>query len=386
MRILWLPHLHWEFIRGGQREYRLAEGIKDVHEVHFATWVYARRPGPALQALRSKTWSESGFTIHQFPRIPNIAGARVHEKSARGLRINEMFQQRALRQIVRRDRIDLVICSISHQAVGLPPADLGVPVIFDYLDYKLEAWPDVERSYFRLADAVTCTSQVLVENTERLHPHVYALPNGVDLDAASTADGHRVRVRYGLDGAKIVSLIGVTASPRLFYIDAIADLARRFDNVVFLMVGYPGPLGDAMIGRARQLGLRAIATGQVPPNQVADFFAATDVGLYPGDQTSYFDAASPLKVLEYSAAGKPVVATDLAELRNWGFPNVHLAAPTPESFSRALTSALTARHGSPDLSRFSWPTLTARLLEILQEVSERSMASRPRREPQRCVR
>lgn len=383
MKILWLPHLHWGFVRIGQREFRFADAIKHVHEVHIATWIYARRPRPALQALRNKTWSEDGLTIHQFPRIPNIVGQSVHDRSARGLRINEMLQQRAVREIVRREGIDLVICSISHQAVGLPPADLEVPVIFDYLDYKLEAWPDVEKAYMRLADAVMCTSEVLVERVRRLHPHVYSLPNGVDLDAAATADGQRARMKYGLDGAKIVSLIGLTASPQLFYIDAIADVARKFDNVTFLMVGEPGPLGDAMIGRARELGLRVVATGEVPPGQVADLFAATDVGLYPGDQTAYFDAASPLKVLEYSAAGKPVVATDLAELRNWGFPNLRMAAPTPEAFSGALTSALNApSQGTPDLSRFSWPNLTARLLEILHEVSERSVRSRPRRDGQ----
>ena len=376
MRILWLPHLHWEFIRVGQREFRFAGAIKDLHDVHFVTWLAVRRPSGALQALRSKTWREDGLTIHQVPRVLNIVGQRVHEKSARGLRINEILHQRAVRQLVRREGIELVICSISHQAVGLPPADLEVPVIFDYLDFKLEAWPDVEKAYMRVADAVVCTSQVLVERVQRLHPNVYSLPNGVDLDAAATADGERVRVQYGLHGAKVVSLIGVTASSHLFYIDAIADIARRFDNVVFLLVGEGRELGEAMIARARQLGLSTVATGQVSPGEVADFYAATDVGLYPGDQTAYFDAASPLKVLEYSAAGTPVVATDLAELRNWGFPNVHLAAPTPEAFARALASALTERHESPDLSPFSWPNLTARLLEILREVSERGKLAR----------
>ena len=49
----------------------------------------------------------------------------------------------------------------------------------------------------------------------------------------------------------------------------------------------------------------------MPPSEVADFFAATDVGLYPGDKNAYFDAASPLKILEYTAAGKPVACVRL---------------------------------------------------------------------------
>ena len=373
MRILWLPHGDWRFIRRGQREYWFAQAINDKHDIHFLTWLDVRtRPTAALESLRTKTWRDAGLTIHQARRVPNVFGQRVHERSARGLRINELLHQHAVRQLVRRERIDLVICGIGHQAVGLPPDDLEVPLVFDYLDYKLEAWPEVEAAYMRIVDAVVCTSEVLVERTQRLHPHVSYLPNGVDLGAAAAADGKRVRAEYGLvDGASIVSLIGVTASSRLFYIDGIATAARDVPNLVFLLVGDGGSLGDAMSERARELGLRTVATGPVPPSEVADFFAATDVGLYPGDQTAYFDAACPLKVLEYSAAGKPVVATDLAELRRWGFPNVRLAAPTAEAFASEIKLALRSAPERPDLERFSWSALSAQLLEILSEVSAR---------------
>jgi glycosyltransferase involved in cell wall biosynthesis len=372
MRILWLPHHHWLFIRQGQREYRFAQAIKDVHDVHFLTWLEVRtQPTAALEALRTKVWRDDGLTIHQARRVPNFLGQRVHETSARGLRINELLHQHAVRQLVHRERIDLVICGISHQSVGLPPDDLEVPLIFDYLDYKLEAWPEVEAAYMRIADAVVCTSEVLAERSQRLHPHAYYLSNGVDLGAAAAANGARVRAEYGLDGASVVSLIGVTASTNLFYIDGIAAAARDVPNLVFLLVGDGGALGDSMLSRARELGLRTVATGPVPPSEVADFFAATDVGLYPGDQNAYFDAASPLKVLEYSAAGKPVVATDLAELRNWGFPNLHLAAPTADAFASEIKAALNSQPGRADLEPFSWSYLTARLLEILTEVSAR---------------
>jgi len=372
MRILWLPHNDWLFIRRGQREFRFAQAIKDVHDVHFVTWLKVRSWSPAaLDSLRTKMWRDAGLTIHQARRVPNFLGQQVHERSARGLRINELLHQHEVRQLVHRELIDLVICGISHQLVGLPPDDLEVPLIFDYLDYSLEAWAEVESEYMGIADAVICTSEVLANRARRLHPHSYYLPNGVDLGAAAAADGKRVRAEYGLDGANVVSLIGVTASSRPFYIDGIAAAAREDSTLVFLLVGDGGALGDAMIERARELGVRTFATGPVPPSEVADFFAATDVGLYPGDQTPYFDAACPLKVLEYSAAGKPVVATDLAELRNWGFPNVHLAAPTAEAFASEIKLALRSQPEQPELDRFSWSALSARLLEILSEVSAR---------------
>src|SRR4051812_41838116 len=185
MKILWLPHQDWEFIRRGQREFRFAQAVKDTHDVHFMTWREVKtRPVAALSSLRTGRESADGLTIHQEPRVPNFLGQRVHESSGRGLRVNEWLHQRAVRQLVSRERIDLVLCGISHQAVGLPPADLEVPVVFDYLDFKLERWPEIEAEYMARADAVLCTSEVLVERSRRLHPHCYYLPNGVNLNAA----------------------------------------------------------------------------------------------------------------------------------------------------------------------------------------------------------
>ena len=99
---------------------------------------------------------------------------------------------------------------------------------------------------------------------------------------------------------------------------------------------------------------------------------ATDVGLYPGDANPYFDAACPIKILEYSAAGKPVVATDLAELRRLAFSNVYLAPPTPDAFGAAIVRALNERTAMPDLAAFDWDTLTAQFEDACEElISER---------------
>lgn len=361
--------MDWPFVRRGQREFHFAQGLKNAHEVHFLTW-HRTRPTPlsVLTSLRREADTESGMRIHQARRVPNFLGARVHKTSGRGLRINEKLYQRAVRQLVASEGIDIVICGISHQAVGLPPDNLGVPLVFDYLDYKLERWPDLETEYLQRSDAVLCTSQVLLRRIEQRHPHSYFLPNGVDLDSAAQANGDRVRRLYDLLGWNVVSLIGLTASARLYYVDAIADVARSIPNVLFLLVGDGRELIEAVCARAAELGLRTVQVGPVPSSEVADFFAATDVGLYPAEKSAYFDAASPLKVLEYTAARKPVVATDLEELRNWKFPNVRLAPPTVEAFAREIKAALGHEHGFPDLTAFQWPTLTARLAAILEEV------------------
>src|SRR5262249_32473044 len=259
----------------GMREYRFVQSIKDRHDIHFLTWQKVD-PSPAsvLTSLRTARWREDSLTIHQAMRVPNFLGRRLHEVSGRGLWINEHLYARGVRRMAAGEAIDVVICGINHQAVGLPPRDLPVPVIFDYLDYKLERWPEVEAEYMKRADAVICTSRVLVERAEPLHKHCYYLPNGVDLAAAAGANGDRVRQQSGLEGARVVSLIGVTASTRLFYVDAMGAVARAIPHLCFLLVGHGSELVDAMTRRAREVGLRMVATGFVPPSAVADYFAA----------------------------------------------------------------------------------------------------------------
>jgi glycosyltransferase involved in cell wall biosynthesis len=157
-------------------------------------------------------------------------------------------------------------------------------------------------------------------------------------------------------------------------------VARELDDVVFLLVGDRtdgGHLGDAIVERAEELGVRTVATGPVDPRGVADFFAATDVGLYPTEQGPYFDAACPLKILEYTAARKPVVATDLAELRNLGFPNLRLTDPTADDFARELRATLVEPPPpTSELAEFSWPHLSERMLSILDEVAARGKLDR----------
>jgi glycosyltransferase involved in cell wall biosynthesis len=209
-----------------------------------------------------------------------------------------------------------------------------------------------------------CTSTVLADRVRARGVKAVYLPNGVDRLRIASGRADVVRARLGLTGKKVVSLIGLTHSPTLFFVDALAEAAREEPDLVFLAVGGAGWLPHEGVGRlaarCRERGVPIVATGPVPHAQIADYFMASDVGLYPGDATPYFDAACPIKVLEYSAAGKPVVATDLVELRRWSLPNVYLAPPEPRAFGAAIVRALRERTPMPDLTGFDWDTLTLR--------------------------
>jgi len=364
MRILWVPHLPWAMMQG-QREWHLIKRlVARGHEIDVLTWEAIGKTDALLRSLSSRTERDGPLTVHRAARLPNPVG-RITGDYSRGFRPNEWLFRQHVRRLLARQQFDLFIYGLSHKAVGLPPFDVRVPRVFDYLD--LCVYPAVEDAYLDNSDLVICTSTVLVDRVRARGTQAVYVPNGVDGKRIASGDADIVRRKLDLAGKKVVSLIGLTCSPTLFFVDALAEASRQIPGLVFLAVGAAGWLPHEGLGRlearCRERGVTLIATGPVPNAQVADYFMASDVGLYPGDADPYFDAACPIKVLEYSAAGKPVVATDLEELRRLAWPNVYLSRPEPKAFGTAIVRALRERTAMPDLAAFEWDALALRFEE-----------------------
>jgi glycosyltransferase involved in cell wall biosynthesis len=108
--------------------------------------------------------------------------------------------------------------------------------------------------------------------------------------------------------------------------------------------------------------------GRVPYDEVANYYAATDIGLYPAVGGTYDDGRSPIKVFEFTACGVPVVAAPIREIQRLAFKNVCLAEANEDGFAEGI---LTARSCAidivPDVERYDWTTIAARLESIIEE-------------------
>ena len=357
----------------GQRERRLLDSWPDAgDEFHILTWHPPQGFGKPLASLGWSTFTEGRATVHSRPRIPNVLG-RFTKNYARGLWANEMLFRHHARRLVQTLGIDALIYGIGRfSLVGLPPFDLQIPRVFDYLDLCM--YPEVEAAYITNSDLVLCTSSVLVERVRAFGKQAAYIPNGINMNRLILGDRERMRAQLGLEGKQVVSLIGLTSSPSLFFVDALALAARQVPNLVFLLVG-GGTLLRPIVERCQQLRVPFVSTGRVPSSEIGHYFAASDLGLYPGDADPYFDAACPIKVLEYTAARRPVVATDLEELRRMAFPNVRLAPPIAAPFAAAVITSLRNPTGFADVSSFEWVTLAGatreKLVNLVQARSAR---------------
>jgi glycosyltransferase involved in cell wall biosynthesis len=164
--------------------------------------------------------------------------------------------------------------------------------------------------------------------------------------------------------------------------EVIECLARECPQVEFLIVG--GTKNDVEFWRERMGSLSNVNLyGFVPHKEVAGILRSFDVALLP-NQDEVFAAglgatnispwASPLKAFEYMAAGLPIVASDLPNLREvfQNGENAILCPPTDIGcWRKALTrlcksselrSSLGERARQDFEAHYSWGTRARRLI------------------------
>lgn len=167
-----------------------------------------------------------------------------------------------------------------------------------------------------VSDALRQFAQALGVDPQR----ILTLPNGVDPEKFSpdVADGQSVRQHYKLDGKDVIGFIG-TLKPWHgvdSLVKAVALLKEQRPDVHVLIVG-DGPQRPALEQQVHQADLNSQVTftGTVPYAQMPDHIAALDIAVAPYVEHADF-YFSPIKLFEYMALEKPVVAAGLGQVRD----------------------------------------------------------------------
>ncbi len=168
------------------------------------------------------------------------------------------------------------------------------------------------------ADLVACGSEVVAEQARRIGVHadrILVTPTGVDLevfgDAPDPHERYDLRRRLGL-GSRFVA--GWVGSFRPFHaLDLAVEAMAGLPDAVLLLVG-DGPERAGIEALARDRGVDVVVAGTIPHAELPAYLATMDVAMVVAARGRPYHY-SPLKLAEYLAAGVPVVAPKVGQIR-----------------------------------------------------------------------
>jgi glycosyltransferase involved in cell wall biosynthesis len=174
----------------------------------------------------------------------------------------------------------------------------------------------LERQALQLATVVVTVSSPLTQDAKTLatRARVLTIPNGADpvrFDP-QRASGDRIRAKYGLEGRLVIGWAGIIRE--WHGLELLLESLRQTDAAHLLVIG-DGEARPAIERKAATMGVldRLVITGRVPHAEMADYLAALDIAVVADEQTG---VASPMKLLEYMAMARAVVAPRADNIRD----------------------------------------------------------------------
>ncbi|WP_244259488.1 glycosyltransferase [Rathayibacter sp. VKM Ac-2759] len=212
---------------------------------------------------------------------------------------------------------------------------------------RLAEW--MEKRTLRRADVIVAVTQALAD---QLGSH-YGIPAERMLVVANGVDHtvHHAAVPITLASTPRIGFLG-TLYPWQNVSSLVALLSAEGLLAAELHIAGDGPERAALEQQARALGVegRVHFRGRVHPDEVPEFLAGVDL-CFAGHSSANGSYFSPLKLWEYLAAGKPVVASRhevTADLESQGFAVVCYDPSGADDLKSVLTRSVASL---ADLSR-----------------------------------
>lgn len=219
----------------------------------------------------------------------------------------------------------------------------------------------LEQQLLKRVDAVVCTARSLTQTKVPRSGRTYYLPQGVNYDHFSVP--RPVPPELARLPRPLVGFAGGISG--CCDLGLIRELAEAHPTGSIVLVG-PASVdtADLRLPNVHLLGPRPYA-------DLPAYVQAFDVGIIPYLLNDWTRAVDPLKLLEYLAAGIPVVSTDIPEVLKYR-DTVAVAGSRP-AFAAAVARAVADRDAAARARRqvvaraHTWEKRAAELLRILGE-------------------
>jgi glycosyltransferase involved in cell wall biosynthesis len=303
--------------------------------------------------------------------VPQIPFRRLPLVRSLNVALGRLLVKRALKRLGFSRTVSWF--AVPHPAFLANAFDETAVVYYCIDDYA--ALPDVDaRAVAEMdahltsrADQVFVASSRMLEAKQLLQPATMLAPHGVDVALFQTASDPQLPMAPAAQRLKgpVVGFYGLIEE--WIDLDLIADLAERRPHWTFLMIGRLA----VDPGRLRHR-LNVVFVGPQPYRSLPTWAKAFDVAIIPYRQTRQVLNSAPLKLREYLATGKPIVAVPAPEIERFG--DLVRIARGPDEFVGAIEDALvsdTEAERARRMAATATMTWDARIGEVVAIVERR---------------
>ena len=352
------------------------EVIRELRALGHDVTLYAARAGRHMPA------DLADLPVHLLPVSADDPARREQAQTGAAAQAARM---------VALSGVDLVYerYSLFSDALAQAVEELGVmgvlevnsPLIDEQREHRHlvdedRAW-QVLRAQVEAASSTVCVSQPVAAWVRRamgegegssLSGRVRTIPNGVGVRRVTPQPEDPQRV--------VVTFVG-TLKPWHGVADLLEAAALSRGGWSLRILG-DGPERRSLEARALDLGVEVDFRGPIAPEDIPSHLAGSAIGVAPypdlgGPERQYF---SPLKVLEYLAAGLPVVASAVGQVPDLLSGLGVLVPPSdPASLAQSLDALAADPRRRAELGRLgrrraeqqhSWSAVVRRILEPIQ--------------------
>lgn len=267
----------------------------------------------------------------------------------------------------------------------------AIPFIYYWIDVLHQLVPFkpvryiakmVETRALRQADRILVINEKLKDYVAKMGAPLevtHVIRAGIDAEQFRPRDnGNSVRKKYGLKGDDIVLFF----MGWLYNFSGLKEVAMALakaknDNLKLLIVGEGDAYDELQQIRQRyHLQDSVILTGKKPYQEIPDFIDASDVCLlpaYPAEKV--MQDIVPIKIYEYMAMVKPVIATNLpGVMQEFGEDNgvVYISKPE-DAVARAISLVRDGNlkeigvRARSFVEKYSWDNITNQFEEIIED-------------------
>ncbi|GAA5201483.1 glycosyltransferase [Microbacterium jejuense] len=365
--ILYFPGVAWDDVAGTDRQL-----VTEISRHRPVIWV-----DPTQSPLHRRVPAVPAVT-RPGPDIVRLRGATVPANQRPVFRwIADVWCGVIAQTYLRRHGLtpSAVICASSSPMLARTRRLPGRKVYYATDDFvEAGALWGVDRRYLgsareanlREADLVLAVTPELGRHLQRTSRASRWLPNGADLDVLAGPDVARAQdVRLP---SPIAGVVGQFNSR----VDLSVLQAVQRTGIGLLLVGpqrfHSSDTAERFAALTRLPGVQWVTA--VPRDDLPAYLACMDVGLTPYADTMFNRRSYPLKTIEYLAAGRPVVATDVATTEGLDDRFVS-TADSAEAFASLVHESVCTRTDHREIRRSvagaGWSSRARQLLAWLDE-------------------